>query len=162
MSNGLSCPHCGSEMDPILTPLESSWGGEMHQICFNDDCSYFVNSWNALENQGIEKTGYRCRMDPRGGCGPAPVWSEDALKDCVVEDGTGEVSSLYFLGAHGLGRDDETSDLDFYTQPRFVDHLDSLALETVEKIYGQPVRFINHFNPAFLVHSRYTAIAAIR
>ena len=73
------------------TPLESSWGGELHHICFNDDCSYFTNSWNALENQGIEQTGYRCKMDPRGGCGPAPVWSEDALKDLVVEEETDEI-----------------------------------------------------------------------
>ena len=71
-------------MDPIRTPIESSWGGELHHICFNDDCSYFAKSWKALEGQGIEKTGYRCRMDPRGGCGPAPVWSEDALKDLSI------------------------------------------------------------------------------
>ena len=38
---------------------------------------------------------------------------------------------------HDLGRDDETPDGDFYTKPRFVDHLDSCALETVEQIYGR-------------------------
>jgi SAM-dependent methyltransferase len=137
MPKGNSCPHCGSEMDPIRTPLESSWGGELHHICFNDDCSYFTNSWNALENQRIEKTGYRCRMDPRGGCGPAPVWSEDALKDLVVNEETDETNSLSWFSPHDLGRDDETPDEDFYTKPRFVDHLDSCALETVEQIYGR-------------------------
>jgi SAM-dependent methyltransferase len=137
MPKGNACPHCGSEMDPIRTPLESSWGGELHHICFNDDCSYFTNSWEALENQGIEKTGYRCRMDPRGGCGPAPVWSEDALKDLVVTEDSDEISSLSWLSANDLGRDDETPDGDFYTKPRFVDHLDSSALETVEEIYGR-------------------------
>jgi SAM-dependent methyltransferase len=124
-------------MDPIRTPLESSWGGEMHHICFSDDCSYFTKSWKALECQGIEKTGYRCRMDPRGACGPAPVWSEDALKDLVVREETDELSSLACFSAHDLGRDDETSDGDFYMKPRFVDHLDSCALETVERIYGR-------------------------
>ncbi|MGO9118098.1 MAG: methyltransferase domain-containing protein [Desulfomonilaceae bacterium] len=137
MPKGYACPHCGSEMDPIRTPLESSWGGELHHICFNDNCSYFTNSWKALEDQGIEKTGYRCRMDPRCGCGPAPVWSEDALKDLVVKEDTDEISSLSWLSANDLGRDDETPDGDFYTKPRFVDHLDSCALETVEEIYGR-------------------------
>jgi SAM-dependent methyltransferase len=124
-------------MDPIRTPLESSWGGEMHHICFNDDCSYFTKSWKALEGQGIGKTGYRCRMDPRGGCGPAPVWSEDALKDLVLKEDTDEISSLAWFNAHDLARDDETSDGVFYAKPRFVEHLDSCALETVEQIYGR-------------------------
>ncbi|MGO9568731.1 MAG: methyltransferase domain-containing protein [Desulfomonilaceae bacterium] len=137
MSKGHVCPHCGSEMDPIRTPLESSWGGEMHHICFNDDCSYFTKSWKALEGQGIEKTGYRCRMDPRGGCGPAPVWSEDALKDLVVKEEKHEGSSVAWFSSHDLDRDDETPDGDFYRNPRFVDHLDSCALEAVEHIYGR-------------------------
>ena len=137
MSEGHACPYCGSEMDPIRTPPESSWGGELHHICFNDDCSYFAKSWKALENQGIDKTGYRCRMDPRGSCGPAPVWSEDALKDLIVNDEADETSSLAWFSPEDLGRDDETPDEVFYTKPRFVDHLDSLALETVEEIYGR-------------------------
>jgi SAM-dependent methyltransferase len=126
-------------MAPIRTPTESSWGGETHHICFNDDCFYFTNSWKALENQGIEKTGYRCRMDPRGACGPAPVWSEDALKDLIVTEETDEIASLSWLSAQDLGRDDETPDGDFYTKPRFVDHLDSCALEAVEQIYGRSI-----------------------
>ena len=137
MSQGHACPYCGSEMDPIRTPLESSWGGELHHICFNDRCSYFERSWKAFEDQGIQKTGYRCRMDPRGACGPAPVWSEDALKDLVVKEDTDEIDSLSWFSPHDLGRDDETPDGDFYTKPRFVDHLDACALETVEQIYGR-------------------------
>jgi SAM-dependent methyltransferase len=137
MAEGHACPHCGSEMEPIRTPLESSWGGELHHICFNDGCRYFTNSWNALENQGIEHTGYRCRMDPRGACGPAPVWSEDALKDLVVQKEIEENSSLAWFSPHDLERDDETPDGDFYTKPRFVNHLDSCALETVEQIYAR-------------------------
>ena len=49
-------------------------------------------------------------------------------------------SSLYWFSTHDLGRDDETPDGDFYTKPRFVDHLDSCALETVEQIYGRLLR----------------------
>lgn len=120
-------------------PLDSSWGGETHHICFNDNCSYFVESWEALEKQGIEKTGYRCRMDPRGACGPAPVWSKTALKDFIVAEGREELGSLDHFSASDLARDDESLDGDFYKNPRFVDHLDSCALETVEQLYGRLV-----------------------
>jgi SAM-dependent methyltransferase len=137
MSSVNACPHCGSEMDPIRTPMESSWGGEMHHICFNDDCSYFTDSWKALKGQGIDKTGYRCRMDPRGGCGPAPVWSEEALKDLVVREDADETSSLALFSPNDLSREDETPDNDFYKKSRFVDHLDSSALDTVQHIYGR-------------------------
>ncbi|MEW6140260.1 MAG: methyltransferase domain-containing protein [Thermodesulfobacteriota bacterium] len=137
MARGHVCPHCGSEMDPIRTPIDSTWGGELHYVCFNDGCCYFVKSWEALENQGIEKTGYRCRMDPRGACGPAPVWSADALKDLVVDEETDETDSLSWLDSQDLARDDETPDGEFYGKPRFVEHLDSHALETVEQLYAR-------------------------
>jgi hypothetical protein len=88
MEKARTCPHCGETMDPIQTPALSSWGGEIHYVCFNDDCSYYKQSWNVLDSQGIEKTGYRCRMDPRGVCGPMAVWSSDALKDLVCRDRT--------------------------------------------------------------------------
>ena len=93
MESSRTCPHCGAQMDPIQTPLLSSWGGEIHYVCFNDECSYFKNSWNVLDNQGVEKTGYRCRMDPRGSCGPLAVWSPDALKDLICEDAMVEKST---------------------------------------------------------------------
>ena len=79
----VKCPHCGSEMDPIITPDISSWGGEIHHVCFNDECSYFTKSWEVLDCQGVERTGYRCRVDPRGVTGPLAVWSADALKDLI-------------------------------------------------------------------------------
>ena len=81
-----ACPHCGSEMDPIETPYMSTWGGEIHFVCFNDECSYFQKSWNVLDGQGIERTGYRCRIDPRGTCGPIAVWSTDALRNLICRD----------------------------------------------------------------------------
>ena len=89
-------------------------------------------------NQGIEKTGYDvAEWTPRGGGGPAPVWSSDALKDLVVNEETDEGSSLGWFKSQDFGRDDESPDRDFYAKPRFVDHLDSCALETVEQIYGR-------------------------
>lgn len=86
MSEEHVCPHCGAHMDPITTPMDSSWGGEIHYVCFNDDCCYFTKSWDSLSGQGVENTGYRCRVDPRGACGPLAVWSADALKDLICKD----------------------------------------------------------------------------
>ena len=137
MASANTCPHCGVEMNPIRTPLDSSWGGEVHHICFNDDCCYYVGSWDSLESQGISQTGYRCRMDPRGCCGPAPVWSDDALKDQVLREDVAENSTIQNFGSESMTRDDETSDLEFYQKPRFVNHLDTLALSTVEDLFGR-------------------------
>jgi Ogr/Delta-like zinc finger len=86
MDKDPTCPHCGTKMDPIETPLDSSWGGEVHYVCFNDECCYFKDSWEALDRQGVTKTGYRCRIDARGACGPMAVWSSDALKDQICRN----------------------------------------------------------------------------
>ncbi len=86
MTKKFVCPHCGTEMEPMETPYDSSWGGEIHYVCFNDECGYYKKSWDTLESQGVERTGYRCRMDPRGACGPLAVWSADALKDRICRD----------------------------------------------------------------------------
>lgn len=137
MSHSSTCPHCGEAMAPIRTPIESSWGGEIHYICFNDQCCYFVASWDSLTSQGIERTGYRCRMDPRGCCGPAPVWSEDALKDLIVTEDVEEQGASQHFSPEELARDDETPDVEFYAKPRFVNHLDTLALSTVESLYSR-------------------------
>lgn len=133
-------------MDPIKTPLESSWGGEIHYICFNDQCTYYTKSWQTLEGQGIEKAGYRCRMDPRGACGPIAVWSPTALKDlivCLESPVECEViapkGTLDYFSSGDFVRDDETPDAQFYQKPRFVDHLDSVALATVRDLYERLV-----------------------
>ena len=57
-------------------------------------------------------------------------------EDLVVRDETDETGSLSWFSAM-TSVDDETPDGDFYPRPRFVDHLDSCALETVEELYGR-------------------------
>ena len=138
MTQACICPHCGAEMDPIRTPAESTWGGEIHHICFNDDCTYFVASRDTLKGQGIGGVGYRCRMDPRGACGPAPVWSHEALKSLILSDEAEESEEEDRGFTPGdFAREDETPDREFYAKPRMVDHLDSTALDTVEQLYGR-------------------------
>ena len=90
-----------------------------------------------MEQQGINKTGYRCRIDPRGCCGPAPVWSTEALKNLVITNVDREETTRDHFNPEDMMRDDESPDREFYGTPRFVDHLDSLALSTVEGLYGR-------------------------
>ncbi len=133
------CPHCGCSMDPIETPYDSSWGGEIHHICFNDECKYFKKSWEALISQGIEGAGYRCRVDARGCCGPIPVTSSYDLRDAIITCEPIIKGTTDHFEANDFGRDDETADAEFYKRPRMVDHLDSKALNTVVDLYAQLV-----------------------
>ncbi len=77
------CPHCGSEMLPIEMPDGTGWDGEIHFVCFNDECEYYKNSWDVLYEQGGFQTGYRCRLTPRETYEAQLVWGPDALKDKV-------------------------------------------------------------------------------
>ncbi len=137
MTEDHKCPHCGARMDPITSPLDSSWGGEIHYVCFDDDCSYFIDSWNLLDSQGVENAGYRCRLDARGQCGPMPVWSKDALKDQIIGEPPEEKGTTGIYDSSDFQRDVEGSDLEFYKTPRTADHLDSLALSTVEDLFAR-------------------------
>ena len=80
------CPHCGQEMKKLKIHIASTWTNEFFYICFNDECSYFVQGWERVWEQQATRASYRCRIDPDTGKGaPIPVWSYDALKDNIIE-----------------------------------------------------------------------------
>jgi hypothetical protein len=66
------CPHCQKELSIIETSPHSRWGGEYLGVCLNNECSYFVHSWEVMAKQG-HYTGYRYYMDTHGGTGPLAV-----------------------------------------------------------------------------------------
>jgi hypothetical protein len=69
------------------TPTDSTWDTEFHWVCFNDECCYFVRGWDWMMDQQGVKASYRHRMNPKTGAGgPLPVWSNEALKDHILED----------------------------------------------------------------------------
>jgi hypothetical protein len=89
MSNAenTKCPYCGKEMKKWENPQLSTWGSEYQLVCFNDECSYFVNGWNWMMEQFNQHASYRHRYNPETGeKGPLPVWSYDALKSNIIED----------------------------------------------------------------------------
>jgi hypothetical protein len=84
------CPHCGERMKRWRTPLDSTWGGEVHYVCFNDECPYFVRGWKWMLDKYNISSSYRHRHNPgTGESGPLPVWSKEALKEDVIPEGDG-------------------------------------------------------------------------
>ena len=82
------CPHCGVRMLKWQPPADSSWGMATQYVCFNDECGYYVRGWAHMEKNYNHKASYRHRYDPeRDESGPLPVWSPQALRDSIIEEG---------------------------------------------------------------------------
>lgn len=82
-----TCPHCGSELKKWQVPDGSSWSDEYFLVCFNDDCSYYLNGWKWMEEQYRQKASYRYAYNP-GQDAPLmiPVWSATATREMIIED----------------------------------------------------------------------------
>ena len=82
-----TCPHCEEQLKRWETPPASSWGGAIHHVCFNDECSYFKRGWAWMSERYEVTASYRFRFDPENGAkGPLPVWSAAAMREWIVED----------------------------------------------------------------------------
>ncbi len=63
------CPHCGMEMSIWEVPPFSfsdglGWGTPYLFVCFNDECSLYVQGWENLEKHYAQKASYRCMNYP--------------------------------------------------------------------------------------------------
>ncbi len=82
------CPHCGKTMFRWYTPPDSTWATTFQYVCFNDECTYYVNGWNWMQTKYNKKASYRHRFNPfNGESGPVPVWSPMALKSRIIPEG---------------------------------------------------------------------------
>jgi SAM-dependent methyltransferase len=76
----LRCPYCDEKLEKWMVPDTpfNEWPNEFFYVCFNDNCSYFVNGWElvgALGNVG----SYRLMYDPdHDVCRAAPVIGSSA------------------------------------------------------------------------------------
>ncbi|MBU1320658.1 MAG: ogr/Delta-like zinc finger family protein [candidate division Zixibacteria bacterium] len=81
-----TCPHCGVKMLKWAAPAETSWGSDIQYVCFNDDCPYYVKGWEWMKGHYEQNVSYRHKYNPQTGeLGPIPVWSSEALRNCIVE-----------------------------------------------------------------------------
>lgn len=63
------CPHCGSEMTiwevpPFTFSDGLGWGTPYLFICFNDECSLYVQGWDNMEENYGHISSYRCMNYP--------------------------------------------------------------------------------------------------
>jgi len=85
MADEVKCPHCQQVMLPWRPPADSSWGYEIQLVCFNDECSYYLEGWDWMKEKYNVRASYRHRYDPQSkASGPLPVWSKEAHRDAIV------------------------------------------------------------------------------
>ena len=87
------CPHCGEALQPFTLPEEGGWNTAYHCACFNDQCSYYKDGWDWMWERYQVRASYRYRVDPQThNASPLAVWSETALRDRIISDGSGDCS----------------------------------------------------------------------
>jgi len=83
----MRCPYCDAELKKWKVPqnIFIEWPNEYFYICFNDECSYFIGGWKAMEKLGRPCT-YRLMYDPlTDRCEPLLVMNNNMLKDGIIE-----------------------------------------------------------------------------
>ena len=87
IENTLCCPYCGERLLKWEVPqnMFTQWPNEYFYICFNDDCSYYTNSWSTMAALG-NKFAYRLMYDPlTNSCNPIPVVNRNTLRDGIID-----------------------------------------------------------------------------
>jgi len=81
------CPHCHKTMKRMRVPPLTTWSATFFWVCFNDECPYFVGGWSWMAETYNVFASYRYKIDPTNNqAGPFPVWSQDAMKDQIIEE----------------------------------------------------------------------------
>lgn len=86
------CPHCGQEMFTWAVPPYHfadglGWGTNFLYVCFNDECSFFLEGWERMMNFYGQKVSYRCMCHPESmEMGAIPVYSKDGLKGGLFDE----------------------------------------------------------------------------
>jgi len=88
----LICPHCGQKLNKWSTPSFNfadglGWCTPFLYICFNDECSFYTNSWKQMSDTYGQEMGYRYMVHPDSGesCS-IPCGSKDAMKGDIIDE----------------------------------------------------------------------------
>jgi hypothetical protein len=67
------CPHCEEQLERWEAPPETCWGEIL--ICSNNECAFYRNSAEDIENKGEANRALGCRYgeDPRNNYHPINV-----------------------------------------------------------------------------------------
>jgi len=86
------CPHCNKEMiiwecPPMNFSDGLGWGTPYLYVCFNDDCSLYLEGWKQIYDNYANIASYRCICDPMDGkmdC--MPVFSRDGGRGYIIDE----------------------------------------------------------------------------
>ena len=87
-----SCPHCGAEMSiwevpPISVGDGLGWGTPYLFVCFNDDCSLYMQGWDNMRDNYGRNASYRCMRYPdQDNYECIPVFSPVGATGQIIDD----------------------------------------------------------------------------
>ena len=86
------CPHCGHKLNKWSTPTFNfadglGWCSTFLYICFNDECTFFKNSWKHMSDTYGQEMGYRFMLHPDSGeASSLPCGSKYAMKGDIIDE----------------------------------------------------------------------------
>ena len=88
VKNTLECPHCEQRLLKWEVPQNpfTQWDVDYMYVCFNDECPYLVQGWEAMNQQGNSGFSYRFSYNSyRDHCLSVPVPNLHALKEGIID-----------------------------------------------------------------------------
>lgn len=88
----VKCPHCGQKLNKWSTPSFNfsdglGWCTPFLYVCFNDECKFYKNSWQQMNETYGQEMGYRYMIHPDSGeSSSIPVGNRHAMKGDIVDE----------------------------------------------------------------------------
>lgn len=88
----VACPHCGQHLNKWSTPSFNfadglGWCTPFLYVCFNDECSFFTNSWKHMNDSYGQEMGYRYMLHPDSGeSSSVPVGGKNVMKGDIIDE----------------------------------------------------------------------------
>ena len=82
-----TCPHCGSRLKRWRVPEGATWSEGFFLVCFDDECSYYLEGCAWMMQEYAQKASYRYALNPTtGGSLALPVWSASAIREMIIDE----------------------------------------------------------------------------